>query len=377
MTAFGGHVYDEVLFTVDKAKATEVERVDLSELDLQERAHLQEWILANPRVLGQDVTIIASEYDRWQTATGDPVLDRLDILRLDPSGRLVVTELKRGAAPHTIHMQAINYAAMVSRLKPEDVADLYAKTQSARGNNMDAESTLADLTTNRLLSTDSVRHPRIVLVASDFPASVTAAVVWLNEQGVDIFLIRFRAYRLNDHVVVSFSRLFPVPDVEDFTIGRRTDQSTSISVEPGESVGRCRTRPSSRAGQSDDVGAPRSLRRGERRARRRRRGGKPCWGHRQLCAGAVGAPHDAPEEPQVRVPAEDLTGQHRVAAWRGSQLHPRQRALRTLEGDPAAGRGRRRLDPERRTWRGPAALMMCIPLPCRPSSCAWKGLLTK
>ena len=81
-------MYDEVLFSVEKDKATEVNRVDLAELDLQERAHLQEWILAHPRVLGPDVTVITSEYDRWQTAAGDPVLDRLDILGLDPDGRL-------------------------------------------------------------------------------------------------------------------------------------------------------------------------------------------------------------------------------------------------------------------------------------------------
>jgi len=75
-------VYDEVLFTVDEGKATEVQRVDLSVLGLQERAHLQKWILDHPRVLGPGVTVVASEYDRWQTAAGDPVLNRLDILGL-------------------------------------------------------------------------------------------------------------------------------------------------------------------------------------------------------------------------------------------------------------------------------------------------------
>jgi RecB family endonuclease NucS len=58
-------MYDEILFTIEKDMATEVDRVDLSDLDLQERAHLQEWILAHPKVLGPDVTIITSEYDRW------------------------------------------------------------------------------------------------------------------------------------------------------------------------------------------------------------------------------------------------------------------------------------------------------------------------
>ena len=65
-----GCVYDEMLLTVNADKATPVDRVDLSDVDLREREHLQEWILANPAVLGPDVEIITSEYgpvaDRWR-----------------------------------------------------------------------------------------------------------------------------------------------------------------------------------------------------------------------------------------------------------------------------------------------------------------------
>jgi hypothetical protein len=75
---------------------------------------------------------------------------------------------------------------------------------------MDAASALTILTTERLLTVESIRRPRIVLVASDFPASVTSAVVWLNEQSVDISLIRYRPYGLADgQLVVSFTRLYP------------------------------------------------------------------------------------------------------------------------------------------------------------------------
>lgn len=148
---------------------------------------------------------------------GDPVLDRLDILAVDPAGRIVVAELKRGLAPHAVHMQALNYAAMVSRLTPEDVAELYSTTRNRGGQDVDVDAALTILTTETLLTPESIRRPRIVLVASDFPPPVTATVVWLNEQGVDISLIRFRSYQLGDgQLVVSFSRLFPVPDVEEF-----------------------------------------------------------------------------------------------------------------------------------------------------------------
>jgi hypothetical protein len=217
-------MYDEMLLTVNADKATPVDRVDLSDLELREREHLQEWVLANPAVLGPGVEIITSEYDRWQTAGGTPVLDRLDILAIDPDGRIVVAELKRGMAPHTVYMQAVNYAAMVSRLTPDDIAELYAATHRRAGEDRDAASALTVLTTERLLTAESIRRPRIVLVASDFPAPVTSAVVWLNEQSVDISLIRYRLYQLADgQLVVSFTRLYPVSDVEEFTIGRRPE----------------------------------------------------------------------------------------------------------------------------------------------------------
>lgn len=171
-------MHDEFLLSVDEKTAELVDSVTLSELKLTERDHLQEWVLANPNVLGPGVEIIVSEYDRWEAANGDPILNRLDILGIDPDGRLVVVELKRDTAPDTVHMQTINYAAMVSRLSPEDVAELYSLGRKNTSGGVDVESALTVLTTDRLLTQESIRRPRIVLMASDFPPSVTAAVVW-------------------------------------------------------------------------------------------------------------------------------------------------------------------------------------------------------
>lgn len=224
-------MYDEIVLEVDQENADLVRSTSLPELDLMERKHLQEWILRHPQLLGQGVGIVASEYDAFQTATGEKVLDRLDVLGLGPDGRLVVAELKRDVAPATIHMQAINYAAMVSRFTVGDIAELWATTHGSAEKPLDVEDVQTELETKWLLTPGSIRAPRIVLVAAGFPATLTASVVWLNERGVDITLIRFRPYRLEDgRVLVSFTRTFPVPDVEDFTIGRRragTDDSTA------------------------------------------------------------------------------------------------------------------------------------------------------
>ena len=55
---------DEVLFTVHGNAALKVQRRSLEELDLEERKHLQEWVLTNPEVLGPGVLVITSEFDR-------------------------------------------------------------------------------------------------------------------------------------------------------------------------------------------------------------------------------------------------------------------------------------------------------------------------
>jgi hypothetical protein len=227
---------EELVLRVEGSKSSVVQRAELSAVDLREREHLQEWILDHPEILGIGTTVLTSELADWQTAGGQRVLDRLDVLGLDPDGRLVVAELKRGAAPHSVHMQAVSYAAMVSRLKISDVAEMYAKARSAAGVTLDLESAREELETQLSLTEDKIRNPRIVLVASDFPPSVTSSVVWLRERDVDISLVRFRTYRLEDGtVIVSFARLLPVADVEDYTIARGSARipAAKVTTEPG------------------------------------------------------------------------------------------------------------------------------------------------
>ncbi len=62
---------------------------------LRERAHLQEWVIVHPEVLGEDLLVVTVEYDSWRGVDGVGAKDRLDVLAIEPSGRLVVAELKR------------------------------------------------------------------------------------------------------------------------------------------------------------------------------------------------------------------------------------------------------------------------------------------
>jgi hypothetical protein len=213
-------VSDELVFTVSGAAAKPAAAVSLAEIGLSERQHLQEWVIAHPEILGPHIMVVTFEFDRWWSAGGNP-LDRLDVLGLDRSGRLVVAELKRDVAPDTVEMQAIKYAAMASRFTPESLASQHARFLSSRGRALTDEEALNALeehTEDTTLAVETLRQPRIVLLAASFPPVVTATAVWLREMGLDISLVQFKAYRTDHETLVTVSQLIPVPTVEEFTV---------------------------------------------------------------------------------------------------------------------------------------------------------------
>lgn len=104
---------DVHIFTADGANTVRAERQSLESLGLTEVAHLERWVVDHPEVLGGDVMVVSTQYDRWSSTSGDRAKERLDILGLDVSGQPVVVELKRGSDSR-IHLQAITYASLVA-----------------------------------------------------------------------------------------------------------------------------------------------------------------------------------------------------------------------------------------------------------------------
>lgn len=209
----------ELVFTAFPGRAEPARPISLAEAGLKERSDLQEWIRANPQILGPTVRIVTYEFDRWISGAGSHS-DRLDLLGLDEDGRLVLAELKRDGAPDTVEMQAIKYAAFASKFDPQTLAACHAaylrKTLDPSITEDDALAQLEEHCGG--LDPERLKKPRIVLVAGSFPESTTAAVVWLDAQGVDITLIEVGAYKCANDLVISVSQLWPLPEVDDFTI---------------------------------------------------------------------------------------------------------------------------------------------------------------
>ncbi len=133
------------LLVVDGTSAKSATETSLHEHKLLERRHLQEWVIDNPQVLGGDVLIITTEFGSWADADGTPAHDRLDVLAIDGTGRLVVVELKRGMATRDVHLQAITYAALVSRFTLDTLAGAHREFLRRRGSKVDLDEARACL----------------------------------------------------------------------------------------------------------------------------------------------------------------------------------------------------------------------------------------
>ncbi len=103
---------------------------------------------------------------------------------------------------------------------------------------MNPEEALAELQAHAPdLSRESLQRPRIVLLARDFSATVTASVVWLSEMGLDIALVQISAFRSyiygqlgsSNVPMISVSQLYPLREVEEFTISPERQLAKEIA----------------------------------------------------------------------------------------------------------------------------------------------------
>ncbi|KGH45840.1 hypothetical protein IN07_14930 [Modestobacter caceresii] len=217
----------ELVFTVTGASAVAATPISLADAGLKERQHLQEWVIAHPQVLGPSVKIVAFEFGSWTGYTGEKEKDRLDVLALDSDGHLIVVELKRDKAPDTVEMQALKYAALVSRFTRVDLDKVHARYLSKQtGTDVSVEQAAEELDAWATITEESLRQPTVILMASDFPQTVTATVVFLHQQlGLDIKLLVFQAYQTANDVLITVSQHYPPPGIEEFVLSPEVNEA--------------------------------------------------------------------------------------------------------------------------------------------------------
>ncbi|WP_336364936.1 endonuclease NucS domain-containing protein [Halalkalicoccus salilacus] len=226
-----------MIFSVDTdtKKLDQLQGQSFSDLGLLERQDLQEWVIQEPRILGEELLIIASEYQNFEQTH-----DRLDVLALDTTGQLVVIELKRDRADDTTDLQAIKYASYCATLTAEDIQRDYRQFWNTRreddrspeqvgerfasflGDSIDAD---IEITSEGWADFDLDDKPRIILLAGSFGIEITAPVTWLIEEyGMEIACVRIEAYRDDGRILLNSQQVIPVPEAEEYMARRREKQ---------------------------------------------------------------------------------------------------------------------------------------------------------
>ena len=111
------------LFRIDaESRVSErIKEVEFSNLGFQERRDIQEWVAANPGILGEDLLVIGKELSDF-----DRTNERLDLLAKDADVQLVIIELKRDYTGVDAHWQAFKYGSYLHRASANDIVGMLA-----------------------------------------------------------------------------------------------------------------------------------------------------------------------------------------------------------------------------------------------------------
>lgn len=205
------------MFKIDTAqnRIAPLARTSFGALALREREHLQEWLAHHPAALGEELLIIQKEF-----ANFDGTQERLDLLALDKSGRLVIIENKLDDSGRDVIWQALKYAAYCSTLKTGQIVDIFQ--QHLRGaTREEAIEQIADFLPDHD-SEDLALNPagsqRIMLVAAKFRREVTSTALWLLAKGVNITCFQLTPFKDDAALYLDVSQIIPTPETGDYMI---------------------------------------------------------------------------------------------------------------------------------------------------------------
>lgn len=143
-------------------------------------------------------------------------------------------ELKRTAIATAADLQALRYAAYCSTWTLDDVVAERVRYLTKPGS---AEPSIDAVREEILEFAPSLENdgldnkPRIIIAAQDFPAEITATVLWLRGFLLDISCVRLVPYRTGDITLVHSSVLIPLPEAKEFVIQRERKDARKSAAE--------------------------------------------------------------------------------------------------------------------------------------------------
>lgn len=203
------------MYKVDKTskKLQKVEETTFTALGFKERQDIQEWIVANPEILGEELLIIAKEFDGFADTS-----ERLDLLALDLEGNLVVIENKRDNSGTGVEWQAIKYASYCSTLKRQDVLDIFKDYLNKQGITDNPEDIIDDFYDNNANIVYPTDNQRIILVSHVFRKEVLSAAQWLLNQQIDIKCVSIKPYLSGGEIYLDTDVILPQEENKEYTL---------------------------------------------------------------------------------------------------------------------------------------------------------------
>src|SRR5690625_3986554 len=219
------------MYQIDKTtnSVTALQPRAFGELGFSERAHLQEWIAKCPDCLGEELLIIAKEFDGF-----DETRERLDLLALDKSGNVVVIENKLDDSGRDVVWQALKYASYCSSLSKSQIVEIFQAYLNRWESGGDARERIGEYLENEDFENvilNSGIAQRVILVAANFRREVTATVLWLLQHGLRLQCIRATAFGEGERLFLNMEQIIPTPEAEDFMIGVAEKEKEQQGVE--------------------------------------------------------------------------------------------------------------------------------------------------
>lgn len=219
-----------MLYIYDKKnkKISPSEETDFRTHKIMERRDIEKWVIDFPEILGEELLIITTEYDKF-----DKTKERLDLLAIDKNGKLVVVELKREESGKSVELQAIKYAAYCSTMTIEDIVNSRKDFIAKNGKEKTEEEIKSELFD--FIDNDDFEElddkPRVMLVAKEFRPEVTATVLWLRKFGVDISCIKLMPYKIDgEKIGLVSSIIIPLPEDEEYIIKSERKESVEKTL---------------------------------------------------------------------------------------------------------------------------------------------------
>ena len=193
-----------------------INETSFCEIHWKERQDLQECIVAEPSILGEDLLIIQKEFSGF-----DNTAERLDLLALDKQGNLVIIENKLDDTGRDVVWQAVKYASYCSTLSTNEIKEIFENYIQKFNLKFNAEQAIIDflnIESLDVVTLNKENSQRIILVAREFRKEVLSAALWLMNFGINISCIKVVPLKSQNDIFLDSRKLLPVEETKDYTI---------------------------------------------------------------------------------------------------------------------------------------------------------------